>query len=181
MSKCGKGKKNAAFGWNHFYAIICYIVFLNRFIFTSQKAFNSSPPGQNGRHFADDLLRCIFVNEKCGILIRIALTFVSNNKPALILIMAWRRIGDKPLSERMLTRFTNVYMRHSGEKNFKLTKVAYSIEVALTRSHWIHGCESRSYVNIYSILMCTVMPPHHLLIRSTTTSYYHNQFGSIKA
>ena len=24
---------------------------------------NSSPPGQNGRHFADDTFRCIFVNE----------------------------------------------------------------------------------------------------------------------
>ena len=29
--------------------------------------------------------------------------------------MAWRRIGDKPLSEPMLTRFTEAYMRHSGE------------------------------------------------------------------
>ena len=26
--------------------------------------FNSFPPGQNGRHFADDIFRCIFVNEK---------------------------------------------------------------------------------------------------------------------
>ena len=26
--------------------------------------FNSSPPGQNGCHFADNIFRCIFVNEK---------------------------------------------------------------------------------------------------------------------
>ena len=26
--------------------------------------------------------------------------------------MAWRRIGDKPLSETMLTRFTDAYMRY---------------------------------------------------------------------
>ena len=26
--------------------------------------------------------------------------------------MAWRRIGDKPLSEPMLTQFTDAYMRH---------------------------------------------------------------------
>ena len=32
--------------------------------------------------------------------------------PALVLIMAWRRIGDKPLSEPMLTRFTDEYMQH---------------------------------------------------------------------
>ena len=38
--------------------------------------FNSSPPGQNGRHFADDLFRCIFVNVKVCILIEISLKFV---------------------------------------------------------------------------------------------------------
>ena len=30
---------------------------------------NSSPPGQNGRHFADDILKYIFMNEKSCILI----------------------------------------------------------------------------------------------------------------
>ena len=34
------------------------------------------------------------------------------NIPALVQIMAWLRIGDKPLSEQMLTLFTNAYMRH---------------------------------------------------------------------
>ena len=29
--------------------------------------------------------------------------------------MAWHRIGDKPLSEPMLTRFFDAYMRHYGE------------------------------------------------------------------
>ena len=51
-------------------------------------AFNSSPPGQNGRHFTDDIFRCIFVNEKFCILIKISLKFVPNgptdNKPALV-------------------------------------------------------------------------------------------------
>ena len=37
---------------------------------------NTSPRGQNGRHFADDMLRCIFVNEKFSILIKIWLRFV---------------------------------------------------------------------------------------------------------
>ena len=31
---------------------------------------NSSPPGQNGRHFQDDIFRCIFVNEKFCVLIK---------------------------------------------------------------------------------------------------------------
>ena len=30
----------------------------------------------NGRHFADDMFRCIFVNEKFGILIKTPLKFV---------------------------------------------------------------------------------------------------------
>ena len=34
-----------------------------------------------------------------------------DNNPALVKIMAWRRIGDKPLSEPMLTRFTDAYIR----------------------------------------------------------------------
>ena len=29
--------------------------------------------------------------------------------------MAWRRPGDKPLSELMLNQFTNAYMRRKGE------------------------------------------------------------------
>ena len=33
----------------------------------------------------------------------------TNSNPALVYIVAWRRIGDKPLSELMLTRFTNSY------------------------------------------------------------------------
>ena len=70
---------------------------------------NSSPPGQNGRLFADDIFRCIFVNEQFCFFIKISLKFVPkspiDNNPALVKIMAWHRIGDKPLSEPMLTYF----------------------------------------------------------------------------
>ena len=61
---------------------------------------------QNGRHFTDDIFLCIFVNEKYCILIKISLTFVPrgpiDNIPALVQVMAWRRPGDKPLSEPMM-------------------------------------------------------------------------------
>ena len=77
---------------------------------------NPSSPGQNGRHFADDILRCIFVNEKFCIVILIQLKFVPkgpiDNNSALSQVMAWRRTGDKPLSEPMLTQFTDADMRH---------------------------------------------------------------------
>ena len=49
-------------------------------------SFNSYPPGQNGCHFADDMFRCIFVNEKFCTLIKISPKFVPkgsiDNKPA---------------------------------------------------------------------------------------------------
>ena len=63
-------------------------------------------PRQNGRHFADDIFKCIFLNENVWIWIKISLMFVHkgpiNKIPALVQIMAWRRPGDKPLSEPML-------------------------------------------------------------------------------
>ena len=60
-------------------------------------------PRQNGRHFADDIFKCIFMNENIWIQIKISLKFIPkgpiNNIPALVQIMAWRRPGDKPLPE----------------------------------------------------------------------------------
>ena len=68
--------------------------------------FNSLRPRQNGRHFPDDILKCILLNENIWILIEISLKFVPkgpiNNIPALVQIMAWRQPGDKPLSELMM-------------------------------------------------------------------------------
>ena len=37
--------------------------------------FNSSTPGQKGHHFADNIFRCIFMNEKFNILIQISIKF----------------------------------------------------------------------------------------------------------
>ena len=68
--------------------------------------FNTLRPRQNGRHFADDIFKCIFVNENVWIPIRISLKFAPmgpiNNIPSLVQIMAWRREGNKPLSEPMM-------------------------------------------------------------------------------
>ena len=44
-------------------------------VLLSHTRLNLSPPGQNGRYFADDILRCIFVNERFRILIKISLIF----------------------------------------------------------------------------------------------------------
>ena len=86
---------------------------------TKKYCFNSSSPGQNGCDFADDIFKRIFLNEKDWILIKISLQFIAkgsiDNSPALVQIMARRRIGDEPLCESMLTQFTDTYMRHQGE------------------------------------------------------------------
>ena len=75
---------------------------------------NSSPHGQNGHHFADDIFKCISMNEVFCILIRISLKFVPKgvigNKPALVLVMAWRRIGDRSSPEPMLTQLSDAYL-----------------------------------------------------------------------
>ena len=61
---------------------------------------------------ADENLKYIFLNENDSIPIRISLKFVPrspiNNKPAMVQVMAWRRTGDKPLPEPVLTHFTNI-------------------------------------------------------------------------
>ena len=82
-------------------------------IYKATRSLNSSGTGllilrprQNGRHFADDIFKCIFLNENVWIPIKISLKFVLkgriNNIPALVQIMAWPRPGDEPLSEPVM-------------------------------------------------------------------------------
>ena len=56
------------------------------------KLINTVRPIQNGRHFPDDILKCIYFNENVWILIKISLMFVLkgaiNNIPALVQMMA---------------------------------------------------------------------------------------------
>ena len=67
---------------------------------------NTLKPRRYGRHFPDYIFKWIFLYENLWIPIEISLKFVprgpSYNIPALVQIMAWRRPGDKPLSEPMI-------------------------------------------------------------------------------
>ena len=67
----------------------------------------------NSRHFADDTFKYIFLNENVIISAKMSLKFVPkgpiNNISTLVQMMAWRRPGDKPLSEPMMAR-----LRHSA-------------------------------------------------------------------
>ena len=71
-------------------------------------------PRQNGHHFPD-IFKWIFLNENVWISIEILLKFVpdgpTNTITALVQIMAWRRPGDKPLSEPILVSLlTHIYV-----------------------------------------------------------------------
>ena len=84
---------------------------------------NTLRPRQNGRHFPDDILKWVFLNENVWISIAISLKFVPkgqiNNIPALVQIMAWRRPGDKLLSEPMM--------------------VSLLTHICATRPQWVNG------------------------------------------
>ena len=68
-------------------------------------SINTLRPRQNGCHFPD----CIFFNENIWISIKISLKFVAegliNNIPALVQIMAWHWLCDKPLYGPMMFSF----------------------------------------------------------------------------
>ena len=90
-----------------FYHTAQYVVKLQTLQFHyNMSLFNTLRLRQDGRYFADDVLKCIFLNENVWISLKIPLKFVPkgpvNNIPALVQIMAGRRPGNKPLSEPML-------------------------------------------------------------------------------
>ena len=84
-------------------------------------SFNTLRPRQNGHRLADDVFKCIFINGSVWISFKISLKFVPmvpiNNIPALVQILAWRRSGDKPLSEPMM--------------------VSLLMHIWVTRSQWV--------------------------------------------
>ena len=103
---------------------------------------NSLRPRENDRRFADDVFKCIFLNENVWIPIKISLKFVPkgpiNYIRALVQIMAWRRTGDKPLSEPMMPKFNDAYMRHSASMSLHPKSKSYYL--CITWKNGIHSC-----------------------------------------
>ena len=105
---------------------------------------NTLRPRQNGRHFPDDIFKWIFLNENVWISINISLKFVPrgpiNNIPTLVQVMAWRRPGDKPLSEPMLVRLpTNICVTRPQWVNTWLQYIAQRQLQGETRSIYVLG------------------------------------------
>ena len=107
------------------------------------KIINTLRPRQNGRHFPEDIFKCIFLNESIWISIKISLMFVPkgpiNNIPALVQIMAWCRLGDKPLSEPMLVcLLTHICVTRPQWVNVDMDKLSKLLAL----------CEGNPQVNI---------------------------------
>ena len=148
------------------YAPIYYIWVWNYYFFTCTFTLNILPmycsvntlrPRQNGRHFADGTFNRIFVNENVRISIKFSLKFVPkgpiNNIPALVQIMAWRRPGDKPLSEPvMVSLLTHICVtRPQWVKTFLLVNLMYRFAVAGVRTS---GTSHFTIGQSLSILTC---------------------------
>ena len=91
--------------------------------FAKPVVINTLKPRWNGLHFADNIFKRIFFNENVWISIKISLKFVPgdqiNNILALVQIMAWRRPGDKPLSEPVMISLPT-YICFTGPQWVKL-------------------------------------------------------------
>ena len=121
---------------------------------------NTLRPRKNGRHFADDMFKCIFLNENIWIPIEISLKIVPrgsiSNIPALVQIMAWRRSGDKPLSEPMMIRLPT--------------------HICVTRPKWVNEFHCCHWLNVYS----TSLPwfwRDRVLAATMRKSWHENAFS----
>ena len=90
---------------------------------TILKHINTSRPRQIGRHFPDNIFKCISWMKIYTFRLRFQwIKFVPqgpiNNIPGLVQIMAWRLTGDKPLSETILALVGDAYMRHSASMSW---------------------------------------------------------------
>ena len=87
---------------------------------------NTLRPGQNGRHFPYDVFKCVFLNENMWISLKCVPNGPVNNTPELVQITAWRRPGDKPLSEPMLVdSTTHICAQHLWVKSVNVFAIGF--------------------------------------------------------
>ena len=118
---------------------------------------NTLRPRVNGRHFADDIFKCVFVNENSWIPIKISLKFVPkgpiNNIPALVQIMAWRPPGDKPLSEPMMVRLpTHICVTRPQWVKLEILELISRIDILSTNSSLMIRQQAITWANVEPLL-----------------------------
>ena len=132
--------------------------------------FNTFRPRQTGRHFTDDIFKCIFLNENVWIPIQISLNSIPkgpiNYIPALVQIRAWHRPGDKPLSEPMMVSLpTHIRITRPQWVNalyiFSLPSTKYAIPfdiqwiISFKKYHSVVGNDTEYHRNKISIVLST--------------------------
>ena len=132
----------------------------------SWQQINTLRQRQICRHFADDIFKCIFLNENLWIPIKISLKFLPrgpiNNVPSLVQIMAWRRPGDKPLSETILVKwsmhtcFTRPqWVKWKGSHNDYFVVTGYTAGCHYDNYLWWPGPTNLSLLNNFSVSLST--------------------------
>ena len=115
---------------------------------------NTLRPRQNGRHSADDVLKCILFNENVWILLKNSLMFVPNgqinNIPSLVQIMAWRRPGDKPLSEPII--------------------VSLLTHICVIRPQWVYTYCNAQSMEKHRLAVNTFIPTHNSVQKTNNRS-----------
>ena len=149
-----------------------------------------NPPDWIATVLADDIFKSIFSNENDRIPFPISLKFVPrspiDDNPAWVHVMAWHRIGDRPLSEPMMLQFTHAYMRHEGNISFNQRWHCLLTCMFISRLRWvikvgkrslyqddrsgvtvhfsvkIIGSGRRSFTNVASDWMAAVLSDHQM-------------------
>ena len=163
------------------FSILLYVLWFLPHVFLVRKGFvhlrwpialsgcvNTLRPSRNEQHFADDIFKRIFFNKNVWISIKISLKFVPkgliNNNPALVQIMAWRRSGDKPLSETMLVRLpTHICVTRPH--------CVKATETHFTACLWTHNWK---LIIRFALIMILMIQLRHMLAHvSTVQLWWH--------
>ena len=118
-----------------------------RFSLYPRDRFNSLRLSRNGRHFPDDIFKCIFLNK----MYRLWLRFHWSLFPRVQLIifehlvqtMAWRRPGDDPLFEAMVVGLlTHICVTRPQLFNYILYKILYIIIIIVHVWNHTHSVDN---------------------------------------
>ena len=82
----------------------------------ASRQINVLRPRQDGRHFANDIFKCILLNGNIWILLKISLTLVPkvriNDILALVQITAWRRVKNRIIWLLKRLHMVNWFVHH---------------------------------------------------------------------
>ena len=98
--------------WQNVYWISYQILSQNILVRIVGNIINTMKPEQNSMPFAEDILKCIFVNLYSYILIQISLRFASQCSTEKVSIgggKAWRQCGFNPMGRRTINQTNDKY------------------------------------------------------------------------